>query len=327
MKELIVQGMHGMGDNLHQRALVRQWLLQYDRIFLQSSWISIYHDLIATGKLHIVAKGTNLRTQKKNAVREQSKFYNGRLPLLQRPQSIWYTPDDVRSERGVLAAMCKASHLNIRKADFSLPVKPEWLQLVAPIIRQADGRPIMFYRPLVDRPKDWGGCFARNPDIGAYDAVFQAIRRDFFVISIADLVPDYEWIVSAPIKADLEFHKGELVFEALAALAFSSTLVFASPGFAIVLAQSVGTPVMALFGTYEMGYSFSAGVENAPYLAIEPIEPRDTFTHAKLPKAVDIPRAIEAAISFAKAAIAECPASITFDPQRLQTSSIATLYE
>ncbi len=45
MKEPIyIRGMHGMGDCIHQRAVIRQ-LLDRHEIWLETSWPQIYHDM------------------------------------------------------------------------------------------------------------------------------------------------------------------------------------------------------------------------------------------------------------------------------------------
>src|SRR3546814_2604756 len=74
-------------------------------------------------------------------------------------------------------------------------------------------------------------------------------------------------------------HRGELDFETIAALTKKAGLMFSSPGFAVILAQSVGTPSVCVFGGYEAGYSFSAGAQWAPHLAIEPVNACDCFLH------------------------------------------------
>lgn len=287
---IVVRGMHGLGDNLHQRAVIRQLMAKHD-VFLESSWVAPYHDLVGE-RLKIIRKATPLRTQSKNADREASLFHRGPLPQRAKEVRITYTPDLVRARGSVLAAMCWATATDYAVADFRMAVRPEWLQR-AKLLLDAwrPTKPVLVYRPLVDRT-EWGGCKNRNPDHAAYAALLDAVRGDFFVVSIADLVPGQEWIVSRPILADVELHQGELDFETLAGLFSLSAGVFASPGFAVILAQAVGTPVACLFGGYENSSSFAGGARFSPYLGIDPINPCQCFSHSHAcQKSVDIPAA------------------------------------
>jgi hypothetical protein len=293
--------MHGLGDNLRQRAIVRQKMQTHD-VWLESSWVSVYHDLVADG-LKVVNKTTRLRTQAKNAQREAAIFSRARPPAGANVLQIDYPASEVRRHGSVLAAMCARTGCDITTADFRLPVPGAWLAKVTPWLRRwgYDGsKPIMIYRPLVDRPADWGGCKARNPDHAAYAALFDAIRDRFFVVSVADLVPGKEWSVGLACEADAYCHRGELEFETLAALTSVAGLVFCSPGFAAVLGQAVGTPVACVFGGYERSAFFFAGAKDAPVLGIDPINPCECFRHDHAcRKTIDLPVEIERLQAFA----------------------------
>lgn len=76
--------------------------------------------------------------------------------------------------------------------------------------------------------------------------------------------------------------------------------MFCSPGFAVILAQAVGTPAACIFGGYERAYSFSAGARFSPYLGIEPINPTDSFTHdLRHDKTIDVITAVPRLVAFA----------------------------
>jgi ADP-heptose:LPS heptosyltransferase len=272
---IVLHGMHGLGDNLHQRAIVRQLLEQDPDVYLESSWISPYHDLIERG-LKIVHKSTALRTQTKNANRERDWFWRGPVPANARQLRNAYSSDQVRAAGSVLGGMfAQVGGLDLARADFRLPVPQEWHALASEIVAGAS-KPIMLYRPLVQRT-EWNGA-ARNPDPTAYAELYRHLRDRFHVISIADLVPGREWIVGPEAEVDQAFHHGELVFETLAALTARAALVFASPGFAIVLAQATSTPSVAVFGGYESSWSFSAGARHSPYLGLDTLRPCSCFS-------------------------------------------------
>lgn len=240
---LRVEGMLGLGDNLHQRAVIRH-LAQSHQVWLETPWPQVFHDL----PVRCVPRVSRLRTQTKNALRSVGQFA-ARPPAGGRRQRIWYSHEGIRRHGGFLAAMCAES--GVPKGDFSLPIPAAWHeQAQAWLDRWRPDRPLMLYRPLVERT-EWVGCAARNPDPVAYAALARSMRERYFVVSVADLAPRVEWTVSAPIGADVECHAGELPFEVLAALAARAGLVWCSPGFMLVLAQAVRAPLVSVFGGHE----------------------------------------------------------------------------
>lgn len=291
---LLIRGHHGLGDNLHQRAIVRQLLATGNDVWIETPWPSVYWDL----PVHTVAKSSALRTQAKNLTREADRFSKEPVPHDAEVIQLRYTGEGVRRAGSVLAAM-SCPGFDPAVADFRLPVPEDWLQVAIETVSSAgweSHRPLLLYRPLVERT-EFGSGVLRNPDYAAYAALFKSIRSKYFVVSVADLEPDKEWIVGERIETDARFHRGELSFEALAGLASLADLVFCSPGFATVLAQAVETPCVTVFGGYERGDSFSAGARHSPYLAIEPAEACACFNGAcpkRCAKTIDIPAALVA---------------------------------
>jgi hypothetical protein len=272
---------------------------RYD-VTLESSWVAPYYDLIAQG-LRVINKPTALRTQSKNAKRERGKFSTG-VPAGARVRKVWYAPQEVRQCRGVLAAMCLNCDVSYDRADFRIQVPAEWVNAARAAVGYPD-KPILVYRPLVERT-EWNGCAARNPDHDAYYALFRSVRDKFHVVSIADLVPGVEWTVGHDVEDDQRFHFGELPFETLAGLFSISALALAAPGFAVILAQAVETPVCGVFGSYEASYSFSGGARWSPYLGIDPNTPCDDFKHDNTKdKSIDIDAASARLAVFADEAI------------------------
>lgn len=282
--------MHGLGDNIHERALIRQLIDAGKTVYLETSWPSVFHDFTASGRLFFLRKTTRLRTQEKNSTREANRFARV-APTPATSIRVWYPPLAVRRNGSVLRAMLAEAGANPDKTDFRLPVPAEWAQRLPALKR--DGRPLMIYRPLVERV-EWD-CKARNPDVTAYRYILDAIRDQFFVVSIADLVPGKEWLVDKrPFRADAEFHRGELTFEMLAALTRAASLVYCSPGFMVPLSQAVGTPAVVVFGGYERAYSFSAGAAFTPFCGIEPVTPCDCFSHShRCEKRIDVDAAMQ----------------------------------
>lgn len=277
---VLLESMLGLGDSLHQRALVRSLLKDGRQVFVSTTWPAVYHDLPVT----LVRAPTRLRTQAKNA--EAGGFARSAPPAGCEVRHVQYGPETVRDCGGVLAAMSKESGIPCGN-DFILPVPDSWMtDRIRALLKSK--RPIMVVRPLTVRA-EWSNE-ARNPDPQAYSALYDAIRGDYLTVSIADLEEGAEWLVPPNLPADVVFHRGELRFEELAVLFKHAALVFTAPGFSLLLAQAVSTPHVGVFGAYERAYSFSAGAGNAPSLYIEPIEPSDDFSHQCDPakKAVDL---------------------------------------
>lgn len=273
---IVVNGMQGLGDNLHQRAVVRQLMANFD-VWLKTPWPSVYHDLVANG-LHLLPSESRLRTQFKNSKREASQYSSTRPKSVSQELRIWYSQDQVRKHGSFLGAMCSASGLP--ETGFSMPIRAEWLDEAQRLIALWGARkPLLIYRPLVDR-KEWEGCAARNPDAKAYVELVRAIKDDFFVVSVADLEAGVEWAVSEYIGADVTCHAGEVPVEILAALMSLSGAVFCSPGFALILAQSVGARLIAVFGGHESARLYSHGSETDFF--IEPNTPCECFSKAHL---------------------------------------------
>jgi hypothetical protein len=282
-------GMHGLGDNLHQRALMREQLASGKEVWLETPWPSVYHDL----PVNLLPKQSILRTQGKNVEREWARYTKAREPYGITPLRIWYSHDQIRREGSFLQAMAVASiHRRVDPAAFRLPIPERWEEDferdIAPSLSRT--KPWLLYRPLVERT-EWPGCAARNPDRVAYAALAKSLSVRFSVVSVADLEPGREWVTSDPVGAEVEFHAGELSFEMLAVLA-SRSLVFASPGFALVLAQAVDTHLIAVFGGFEAPRFYSYG--DPKQLLIGPKTPCECFskTH-NCAKGIDIPAALE----------------------------------
>jgi len=293
---LLVQGLHGLGDNLHQRAVMRQLSSRFD-VWLETSWPLVYWDM---PDLKLLGRGTTLRTQVKNARRESSAFTRATPPRGAQMLRMHYPPARVKSCGSVLAAMSESAGVPV--GDFRLPVRDEWLAKADAVLAKAD-RPVMFFRPLTVR-KEWTGAQTRNPRPEHYAALFEAIREQFYVVSVADLVPGAEWIVGDELPADLKLHKGELDAEALFGVVARADLVFTSPGFGTVLGQALGRPGVTVFGGYEDARSFSVGAAYAPWLPIEPQHPCPCWSHTHAcPKDIDVPSAIGKLTEFVDAVV------------------------
>ena len=317
-KSVLIRGMHGLGDNIHQRAVIRALLKRNYQIKLETSWPCVYHDM----PIQFLRKPVALRTQLKNSQREAAKFAPPVLPHhTTNTMQISYTRQTISrtASQSVLEAMFVAAGLrnDYAEADFSLPIPKEWFDAIpgfrkssemgySPLFEGAPSKPMMIYRPLVARP-EWRGSSIRNAHESHYAELVGMVRDTFFVVSVADLEENREWIVGPQLKADLTFNHGELSFEAMAALFSRAALVFTSNGFPAVLAPAVGTPTISIMGGYEPSSWLRDGAKLAPYLGIDTMNPCSCGSSActkACNKLIDMPRA--------RAAVAEFSAKLGF---------------
>ncbi len=253
--------------------------MQRHDVWLESSWVA--RITIWSGRaLRSSISRRPLRTQAKNAKREASSFCTARAAGRRQITSGLVPPRRGHGPcRSVLGAMRRNTGVDFACGRFPHAGTGRMGARARAEVVGAPPKPIMVYRPLVERT-EWNGCAARNPDHSAYAASFFASIRDLFhVVSVADLVPMLNGSLERGSRLIRKFHAGELEFEALAGLFSIASLVFCSPGFAVILAQAVGTPVVATFGSYESSYSFSAGARFSPYPRYRPHQASRTISN------------------------------------------------
>jgi len=284
---LVVDGMLGLGDSIHQRAIVRELAQRYS-VWLKTPYPQIYHDM---PDIRLLPTATTMRTLRSNEQRNAHLYTTELPPPNARVRSCGYFFGD-GSERGsVLGALARSCGVPI--GDFRMSIDPSWLKAANAVAKKfKTTKPIMIFRPLIER-HGMRGVAARNPDHAAYATIFKSLRDHYFVVSVADIKDDEEWIVGETCDADATFNHGELNVETIAALVSMAALVFCSPGFMTIMAQAVGTKSICVFGGYESAKSFSYGATLTPWLAIEPITPCGCWTNeCQHDKTIDIDAAL-----------------------------------
>lgn len=278
-------GMFGIGDCLHQRAVLR-WLLQHYDVWLETCHVWLHHDLIAENELKLILRPTSLHMHAQNIMQEQRLHPNVYRTAREIPRGAhqirnWYHKHEIDVHGSILETMCAVSGTPKENPDFRLPIKPEWAERARTIItsiKKGDDRPLMIYRPIVLR-KEWDGKM-RNPDPAAYEEFYASVREKFFTVSIASLRQNIEWIIGNEQLADYKIHDGSLEMWVMAAIFAQADVVFCNAGMAPVLAQAVGTPSVVVYGGRESFRTTQrAGAHLAPTLGIDPINTCDCHSH------------------------------------------------
>ena len=283
--------MWGVGDVIHERAVVRELMQRHSQVWLQTHNVAPLHDLIEDG-LRIV-QVPHPRIRERTTIPPQ-----GQPPSNIDRRTINYHKAEIDVAGTILAAQFMCAGLPLPEwPDFSMPIRPDWNAEVEHWLKGVT-RPIMIYRPIVlnrfwHRPN-------RSPDPEAYAALYASIRAQFFVISVGHIADGAEWIVGPEPEVDLHLDRGELAFEDLAALTARADLCFCNPGFMPVLSQAVGCPTIVVYGGNESSRTTNAaGAHMAPSLFIDVDRPCDCHDyHHACDKTITLPPALERVRAF-----------------------------
>lgn len=264
---MILRGMYGVGDNIHQRAVVRTLMDRGVSVVLETFYRAMYDDLVQRGLRLKLLAGIPPRIREREPLKTDIT-----LPRNHASMKITYNASEIHRCGSILAAQYACVGLRMpERPNFSLPVRREWRQCARERVG-AVSKPLLVYRPIVLN-NVWK-AEARAPDPDSYATIFRSIRDRYHVVSIANLGDAGESIVGDVQDADTSFNHGELDFETMVGLFAEAELTFACPGMAPVLSQAVGTRTVVVYGANECHRTTSVvGDHLAPTLAIEPDVP------------------------------------------------------
>lgn len=243
----IIRGMRGLGDNINQRAFIKE--LGFP-VLLDTPWPELYEDLPGVSFLECY---TPLRTQIKNIARQPVGRFLSMDPTGYVELNVQYGSIDLRT----MSILQKLSNLfgKIKPKDFDLPAFEFPSQIVT-------DKPIAVIRPATIR-KEWPAA-SRNPDPKyLYQASVKLREAGFFIVSICDLEEGKEWLLGEAPVADIQFHKGELNVRELLGLVRGSSVVVGGHGWLTHAALSYKKPMFIIAGGF--------GGDNAPHKVADPL--------------------------------------------------------
>lgn len=226
----MISGMQGLGDNLYQRAVLRSC---GKSVVLQTSWPQIYSDL---SNVKCVRPATRLRTQYKNVLR--SEFANA------------------TGYRQMQWSYCADASLSIleslaRRLGVQTPT-----EMTGPEFRftRITERPYIVVRPACLR-REWVSN-SRNPKPEYIAEAIEHLRKDFTIVSVADLEPGQEWALEPLPYADITLHKGELPVEQLLSVVQNAAGLVGGVGWVVPAALAYKVPLLLIYGGW--------GASNSP---------------------------------------------------------------
>lgn len=220
---ITVNGMRGLGDNIYQRAFVKQLR---GPVSIDTPWPELYRDIAG---LKFIRPDTSLRTQKKNINRQVGWS----------PRQRHGTQLTIRyGSEGILAGMQQA--FRVAPAAMDLPPLPD-------ISDWAPSGPYVVVRPVTLRT-EWM-AMSRNPEPEyVAQASAQAAERGYTVVSIADLEFGKEFIVGEPPPSHLEYHRGQLDVLQLMALIAGANAVIGGIGWIVPACIAAKVPAWIICG-------------------------------------------------------------------------------
>lgn len=218
-------GMQGLGDNLYQRAVVRELVKQRGPLHLVTSWPQLYRDIEGVS---CVKPATKLRTQRKNIARAGAEFKDA-------PQE-FARPIGYNGRGTMLDSMLRSVGLTPAAVDFSGP-------RFAPTIRS---RPYIVIRPGTVRA-EWLAA-ARNAKPEYLCAAAEHLRTSFDIVSVADLARGQEYPIEPLPFADERYHAGELHIEHLLSLVAGAAGVVGGVGWLFPAAVAYQVPMLLVYG-------------------------------------------------------------------------------
>jgi ADP-heptose:LPS heptosyltransferase len=135
----------------------------------------------------------------------------------------------------MLNGLFESAGLNPPTATFDLP------QFAA-----KERKPYIVIRPATIRT-EWIAS-ARNPDPKYLCEAAEILKKDFDIISVADLDGSAEFAVNPLPFATHSFHKGELNVEQLMALVQNASGVVGGVGWILPAAMAYRTPMLLIYG-------------------------------------------------------------------------------
>lgn len=217
---MIIHAMRGLGDSIFSRAFIKQLT---GELYIDTPWPELLKDL---PNVHFIRPQTTLRTQAKNIARHADWVMP---PTRQPTRQIRYGID------GIIPGM--TASFGVAPGTFDLP----------PLPPSPETGKYIVVRPATVR-SEWRAD-TRNPDPDYIAiATWEAMRRGYRVISVADLVEDQEWIVGVPPGCDVQYHKGELPVEQLLSLVANAAAVIGGIGWLVPAALAAQVPAWIICG-------------------------------------------------------------------------------
>lgn len=237
---IYIQGMYGLGDNIFQRPFVRAACDRGGTVFLKTSWPEVYPDW---HNLRFVKPETNLRTQKKNIMKQPGVRWSAPPSGFTHSITLRYTPADF-GRGNIVQAIERALPLAGTPFTFDLPSYPAPLNAYGADIK----KPYAVVRPSTLRSEWKSDSRAPRPEY-LQQAINILKQKGYTVVTVADVDGTNEWFDGPPPWGmDFAFHRGELDVTQVMGLVQHADICVGGVGFLVPMTIAAGVPLYIIFG-------------------------------------------------------------------------------
>lgn len=255
MSELIVETMHGFGDNLYAREVVRSLLAGRERVYVRTSWPQLYHDF--GDRVLLLRPVTELRTQRRNIEAWDGVW--AKNPTDYKRLHLHYDVRDWQQGRSLPEAMLHNAGVS-RSGHFEFPCAEDW------VADLTTDKPLAIVHPPTLRDEWHNVARCPNP---RYMQQLVHQHREFDWVEVIDLARHQETRYGEPIRDARPLPS--LTTEQLIGLTSLAAVVVTGPSFMLPLGIALRTPTVCLYGgDLPDRLLVERWMLGAPYRAVEP---------------------------------------------------------
>ena len=259
---VILECMHGLGDNVYQRVVARACLMQGWNLYVRTVWPQLWWDL----PVHLLRAETGLRTQKENVDKYDGAW--SRIPEVgydrKRPH---YGTSHFAKGLSIPSALLDTSGFTAGPTDFTYKPKAEWVEWARSI--KPKDRPLAIVHPGTVRT-EWVNS-ARPPSSAHFQTLIDAYPQ-YEWWEIGYVHPPQEVLSDKPLRGVARsLMDGQLSTEQLFGLMAVADVIVTCVGFMLPLGIALRTPTLCIYGgDIPDRLLVEPWMLGAPYRAVQP---------------------------------------------------------
>lgn len=260
-----LQCYQGIGDHFYQRPFVRELLKIHGNLAVATAFPELFHDMPG---IKFWYRQTMLVGQFKAAQKVDKSKWEGVHKNAAPDLHIGYGHREFYDGLNIVQAYEKIVQLSV-PYDMTFPLKDEWVEKAKKVI--GNKKVCILRQPTFRReyPNP-----ARNPEKGLMQHLVDTLKqRDYYIISVGDLINGHESLVEDIKGVNEKYHEGEFEIWEIAALIKYAALTLTTVGYAVPMSCAVQGACFTVFGGHvspSLIYDDRMGLDRHHFIASEP---------------------------------------------------------